>query len=298
MTMVGRALLGLLMSVGVASQCQAAELRVLSANVFTNVLDNVFRDFERASGHHVTFVYVTAGVVKSRIQAGEVPDVAILPRPMLDELTQQGKIDAGTVTDLAHSAVSVVTRANAAKLPIGSVDEFKRSLLTVQSISYPNPAGGGATGVLITRVFDRLGVADAMKPKTKFPPPGHFAAEVLAAGEVDLALSQPMEVIALASPTIQMQGLMPAELQDPPAFTFGGSSRPGKGSTSRPGAGKISSFRRGGVHVEGEGDGPGLAEAAISQFGQRSGAPELAPSGHKLFQPMCATRHSSARPSD
>jgi molybdate transport system substrate-binding protein len=220
MTMVGRALLGLLMSVGVASQCQAAELRVLSANVFTNVLDNVFRDFERASGHHVTFVYVTAGVVKSRIQAGEVPDVAILPRPMLDELTQQGKIDAGTVTDLAHSAVSVVTRANAAKLPIGSVDEFKRSLLTVQSISYPNPAGGGATGVLITRVFDRLGVAAAMKPKTKFPPPGRFAAEVLAAGEVDLALSQPMEVIALASPSIQMQGLMPAELQDPPAFTF------------------------------------------------------------------------------
>jgi ABC-type molybdate transport system substrate-binding protein len=59
-----------------------------------------------------------------------------------------------------------------------------------------------------------------MKPKTKFPPPGRFAAEVLAAGEVDLALSQPMEVIALASPSIQMQGLMPAELQDPPAFTF------------------------------------------------------------------------------
>lgn len=220
MKMVGRALVGLIVLVGTASQPQAAEVRVLSANVFTNVLDDVFRDFERASGHHVTFVYVTAGVGKNRIQAGEVPDVAILPRPMLDELTQQGKVASGTVADLAHSMVSVATRSNAAKLAIGSVDDFKRSLLTVRSISYPNPAGGGATGVLITSVFDRLGIADAMKPKTKFPPPGHFAAEVLAAGEVDLILAQPMEVIALASPVIQIQGLMPAELQDPSAFTF------------------------------------------------------------------------------
>jgi hypothetical protein len=59
-----------------------------------------------------------------------------------------------------------------------------------------------------------------MKPKTKFPPAGRLAAEVLAAGQVELALSQPMEVIALASPAIQMQGLVPAELQDPPALTF------------------------------------------------------------------------------
>jgi molybdate transport system substrate-binding protein len=220
MAMFVRALAGLILSAGITSQSQAAEIRVLSANVFTNVLDNVFRDFERASGHHVTFVYVTAGVVKSRIQSGEVPDVAILPRPMLDELTQQGKVDARSVGNLAHSAVGVVTRSNVAKLPISSVDDFKRSLLAVQSISYPNPAGGGATGVLITRVFNRLGIADAMKPKTKFPPAGRFAAEVLAADEVELALSQPMEVIALASPAIQMQGFMPGELQDPPAFTF------------------------------------------------------------------------------
>jgi molybdate transport system substrate-binding protein len=75
---------------------------------------------------------------------------------MLDELTQQGKIDPRIVGNLAHSAVGVVTRSNVARLPISSVDEFKRSLLTAQSISYPNLAGGGADGVVITRVFDRL----------------------------------------------------------------------------------------------------------------------------------------------
>jgi len=57
-----------------------------------------------------------------------------------------------------------------------------------------------------------------MKPKTKFPPPGQFGAEVVARGDAELAISQPMEV--LAQPGTELAGLLPAELQDPPNFTF------------------------------------------------------------------------------
>jgi molybdate transport system substrate-binding protein len=57
-----------------------------------------------------------------------------------------------------------------------------------------------------------------MKAKTRFPPVGHFAVEVVAKGEAEIAISQPMEV--LGQPGVELVGLLPAQLQDPPNFTF------------------------------------------------------------------------------
>ena len=196
----------------------AAEIKVLSANVFTGVLDELVSGFERSSGNTVTIVYETAGVIRNRVQAGEPADMTVLPRPMLDVLMQQGRVVTGGTVNLAHSAVGVAVRTGAPKPDIGSVEAFRQALSAAGFISYPDPAGGGATGVLLARVLDRLGMIAELKAKTKFPPPGHFAAELLANGEVEMAIAQPMEV--LAQPGIELVGLLPQELQDPPNFTF------------------------------------------------------------------------------
>jgi molybdate transport system substrate-binding protein len=196
----------------------ANEIKVLSANVFTGVLDRLFGEFERQSGHKVSFIYGTAGAIKARVQAGEFGDVAILPRSMLDELVVQGRISSGSIVDLARSTVGIAVRTGASKPDVSPVDAFKRSLSAAKSITYPNPAGGGATGVLVAQIFERLGLTADMKPKTKFPPPGQFGAEVVARGDAELAISQPMEV--LTQPGTELAGLLPAELQDPPNFTF------------------------------------------------------------------------------
>jgi molybdate transport system substrate-binding protein len=196
----------------------ANAIRVLSANVFTGVLDGLFGEFERQSGHKVSFIYGTAGAIKSRVQAGEYGDVTILPRPMLDELLVQGRLAPGRIVDLARSTVGVAMRTGAAKPDISTVDAFKRLLSAAQSITYPDPARGGATGILITQIFERLGLTADMKLKTKFPSPGQFSAEVVARGDAEFAISQPMEV--LTQPGTELVGLLPAELQDPPNFTF------------------------------------------------------------------------------
>jgi molybdate transport system substrate-binding protein len=68
----------------------ATEIRLLSANVFTGVLDGPIKDFERTSGHSVVIVYATAGNIKGRVQSGEPGDVTIVTRPMMDELESCG----------------------------------------------------------------------------------------------------------------------------------------------------------------------------------------------------------------
>jgi|HubBroStandDraft_6_1064221.scaffolds.fasta_scaffold22042_4 molybdate transport system substrate-binding protein len=100
----------------------AAEIRLLSANVFTGVLDGPIKDFERASGHSVVIIYATAGNIKGRVQSGEPGDVTIVTRPMMDELEKSGKIVPGTRVDLARSAVALVVRSGASKPDISSVD--------------------------------------------------------------------------------------------------------------------------------------------------------------------------------
>jgi molybdate transport system substrate-binding protein len=199
----------------------AAEIKVLSADVFTGVLDELAGGFERTTGHKVTIVYGSAGAIRSRVEAGEIGDVTILPRPMMDEVLRQGKITPGSIVDVARSAVGVAVRTGAPKPDISSVDALARSLLAAKSISYPNPARGGATGVLFTRVLERLGMTEAMKPKTKFPPVGKLAVDVVAGGEAEMAISQPMEV--LAQPGVELVGLLPPELQDLANFVFSAS---------------------------------------------------------------------------
>lgn len=197
---------------------RGAEIRVLSANVFTGVLDSIAAGFMRAAGDRVNISYATAGKVQSRILSGEKVDVIILPRPMLDALGRQGKLNPVSVVDVARSEVGVAVRAGAPKPELRSAEDLKRALRAAGSISYADPAQGGATGSLVARDFQRLGIADEMRQRTRFPPEGHIAVELLARGDVELALAQSVEVLRQSG--VELAGLLPPELQAPIDFTF------------------------------------------------------------------------------
>ena len=123
---------------------------------------------------------------------------------MIDKLEAAGKIARGTSVDFARSAVALVVRRGATKPDISSLAGFKRALMSARFITYPDPARGGAEGVLITHDLDRLGLTDEIKSKTVFPKPGHFAAELVANGEAEVAIAQPME--ALLQPGVEIVG--------------------------------------------------------------------------------------------
>src|SRR5262245_18071729 len=74
------------MLLAIAPAASASEIKVLSANVFAGVLDVFVGEFERSSGYRVAIVYGTAGNISSRVQSGEAGDVAIVTRPMIDQL--------------------------------------------------------------------------------------------------------------------------------------------------------------------------------------------------------------------
>ena len=83
----------------------------------------------------------------------------------------------------------MAVRKGAPKPDISSPDALKRTLLAAKSISYVDPASGGASGIHFAKVLDRLGIANEMKSKTVFHPKTPAEVGVLVAnGEAEIGV--------------------------------------------------------------------------------------------------------------
>jgi len=195
----------------------AAEVKMLCANGMRAVLTELHPQLERTTGQRVTMSFGEAGDLRKRIQDGEMVDVIVLPRLVLDQLLTQGKIVPGTTVDLGQSGMGLGVRTDAPKPDIGSAEGLKRALLAAKSIAITDPATGGVSGVHIAEVFERLGIVEELKPKLKLNRGGPNA-EFVARGEADMAIQLAHEIRAV--PGIDFIPL-PAEFQRIFVFSAG-----------------------------------------------------------------------------
>src|SRR2546425_3510766 len=194
----------------------AADVKGLSTIALQSVAEELLPQFEKASGHKVSIAFGLGVAMVKRIQDGEAADFLLAPRSAIDGLLKAGKLAPGSDVSLARSSVGIAVRKGAARPDISTPEALKRTLLAARAISYSNPAYGGASGVHFAKVLERLGIADEMKAKTRFPPEGGFTARLLAAGEVDLAVQQIGELIS--TPGVELLGPLPGELQSVTTF--------------------------------------------------------------------------------
>ena len=194
----------------------AAEIKVLATIAMQSVLEDLAPKFEKASGHKVSLTFGLGVPLTKRVQDGEVADVLVAPRGGIDGLIKAGRLEAGSDTTLARSSVGVAVRKGAPKPDISTPEALKRALLAAKSVSYSNPAFGGASGVHFGKVIERLGITEEMKAKTKFPPEGGFTARLLITGEAELAVQQIGELISVAD--VELVGPLPGELQSVTTF--------------------------------------------------------------------------------
>ena len=210
--------LGLAFSGMTPGAVRAAEIKLLCASALHPVIDALIPDFEKSSGHKVMVAYGTAGAVADRVQNGEATDLVISSVPMIDRLQTQGKVAAADRVIIAKVGVGAFVRRGAAKPDISSADAFKRAMLAARSIAYPDPAGGGASGIYVASLLERLGIAAEMKPKTKLSTLGTLYASV-ASGDVEIGFNQVSEI--LAQPTVELAAPLPAEIQNYTQFLPG-----------------------------------------------------------------------------
>jgi molybdate transport system substrate-binding protein len=175
------------------------------------IVDALLPEFEKRTGHKVSVDNATAGALAKRIAGGEAFDVAIITPKVLADLTQKGKIAAGSRTDLAKVGMGVAVKAGAALPDIATVEAFKRTLLAAKSVAYIDPKAGGSSGIYFDGLLARLGIADAVRPKAKLKQ-GGYVADLVASGEAEIGVHQISEIVPVKG--VVLVGPLPAEVQN------------------------------------------------------------------------------------
>lgn len=207
--------IGLTLLLPVGSEAGAAELRVLSALATRTVMADIGPMFERATGHKLEIKYATLGAGIKRVSGGETFDVVIMPG--MPGFLKKSAAAADNVTPIARSGIGVAVRKGAAKPDISSPEALRGALLAAKSITYANPAGGGAAGVHFAKVLERLGIADEMQSKTVFHPKADATGILVANGEAEIGVNQIQVLMPVAG--IEIVGPLPGDLQNNIVFS-------------------------------------------------------------------------------
>jgi molybdate transport system substrate-binding protein len=205
----------LLFSRGAAS----ADLRLLSAASMQSVLKEVGPQFERANGHRLIVQFDTMGSIDTRVRAGESPDFIIGSGQSMSGLLQAGRIDARSLITFARVGVGLAAPVGAPVPELKTAGDFRRILIEATAVMYADPAKGGAAGIHVAHLIQRLGIDAELAPKTRYGAGGNVA-ELLAKQPVGtIGLTQISEIVG--KPYVQYVGPLPAELQNYTVFAGG-----------------------------------------------------------------------------
>jgi molybdate transport system substrate-binding protein len=201
-----------------ATPSQAADIKVLSSNALKTVLEDLGPKFEKATENKLQITFDTAAALKGKIEQGAPVDVAILTDGAVDDLIKQGKL--ASRVPLARSGAGVAIKKGASKPDLSSTEAFKKTLLNASSIAYVEQ---GATGIYLKSLFEKLGVADQIKGKTKLV---KSAAEAVGNGEAEIGFTQIAEILPYQN--AEVAGPLPADIQLYTNFSLGVAGKDGK----------------------------------------------------------------------
>jgi molybdate transport system substrate-binding protein len=192
---------------------KAAELRVIAGGSLTALMKELGPPFERASGHQLVIHFDSTPNIIARVTSGTPFDAVVVPIDVFRDAGAKARFAASPVVEIARVGYGVAVRAGTAKPDVSTPDALKKTLLGAQSIAFV-PAS--AAGAYVSKVFDRLGIGEEMKAKTKAQAGPPQIAPAVAKGEAELGVFLTNVLIA---PGVELAGPFPAELQQELVFT-------------------------------------------------------------------------------
>jgi molybdate transport system substrate-binding protein len=192
---------------------QAAELKVIAGGTMTASLQDLGPRFEKATGNKVAAVFDSTPNLIKMATSGAPFDLGVVPVDVMKDAAARAKFASGATIDIARVGYGVAFRAGAPKPDVSTPQALKETLLKAQSVAFI-PAS--AAGAYVLSVFQKLGIGDAMKAKTRPVTTTGAIPQAVAKGEAELGV---FTMNVLIAPGVEIAGPFPAELQQDLIFT-------------------------------------------------------------------------------
>jgi molybdate transport system substrate-binding protein len=194
---------------------EAAELRVIAGGGASSMLAALGPQFEQATGHKLNISYGGTPALVKQLASGEAFDLVVVPLQVLADPAAKARLGAAPTTEIARVGVGLGVPEGAPKPDIGTPDALKATLLNAKSVTMVPESANGAH---ILKVFERLGIAEAMKPKILAQNDPLKLAPALARGDAEIGL---YVTNLLLAPGIVLVGSFPGELNTYLTFRAG-----------------------------------------------------------------------------
>jgi molybdate transport system substrate-binding protein len=191
-------------------QAQTPGLTVFVANGVNDFVQDLRQEAERVTRLPLLIHTGEAALLERSLENGARFDVAILPDWAVDELVKSGKAIGTNRLTLARAAIGLCVRMGAAKPKIDTVDTFKEAMLKADSVAVTVATNPGSARQALEQAFERLGIANVMRPKTILTPVNQ-ATQWVADGQAQFAINYVSNI--LSAPDVDLVGPFPEELQ-------------------------------------------------------------------------------------
>lgn len=224
------AALAVTVAIASAGTARAADVKVLTAGAFKQIVLAMQPEFEKQTGHRLVVDNETVGALMKRITGGEAFDVVFVSPGAVDELIAKGKVAAGSRTNLARVGIGVMVKLGAPQPNVGSVEAFKQAVLAAKTVAYIDPASGGSSGIYLAKLFDQMGVGDQVKAKARLKQ-GGYVADLIVSGQAELGIHQISEIVPVKGVTLV--GPLPKEIQNYTTYAAGIAANTAQGEAAR-----------------------------------------------------------------
>ena len=197
-----------------------SEFRVMTSGAFTAAHLELMPQLERLTKKKVVTASTSVGTgessIANRLKRGEVVDIVIVADTLLRQFIAEGLVLEEGATPVARSSIAIAVRAGAPRPDMGTLEALKRTFLQATCVAYSASVSGE---YLTGELYQRLGIAEEMKGKSRFVGGGERTGAVVARGEADIAFQQMSELKPV--PGIAHITPLPPEVQKTTVFSAG-----------------------------------------------------------------------------
>jgi len=223
-------LIALLLACALPSAAVAADIKVLSSAALAPALTKVAEQYRKDTKNRLRVSYANPQQLERRVGAGESTDILIASPGLMNDQLRRNKIEPDQHVFLGKAGVGVVVRAGAPDPDISTLERFKLTLVAADSIVYAQPG----PGTYLEKLFELLGIGDALKAKTtRYSAASQVLEHMLGGKGTEIGFATIPEIRQFEGKGVKLVGPLPEQIQSTTAYSAGVMTEAGDADLAR-----------------------------------------------------------------